>query len=143
MQTDHSRGPATTRQWMTEAVADRQLHGVLLVWALCCVTALVGIVPFGVSLPWCDEWEMTPIACGQEHLSWRWLMNATNEHRAPLTRLLLFVLGRLSHWDWQVMHYANLLSMGLGALVLLGAARSLRGQASLSDAFLCLVVLTP
>jgi hypothetical protein len=128
---------------MASALADHRFHGVLLIWALCCGAAFLGIVHFGVSLPWCDEWSMTHIACGREHLSWRWLMEPANEHRVPLTRLVIYVLGRLSHWDWQVAHYVNLFSMGLGALALLCAARSVRGQSSLSDAFLCLVVLTP
>jgi hypothetical protein len=41
------------------------------------------------------------------------------------------------------MHYATTALLGLGALSLLCAARSIRGQSALSDTFLCLVVLTP
>lgn len=61
----------------------------------------------------------------------------------PLLRLGLFVIGRLSHWDWQAIHYATLALMGMGALALLCAARSIRGHSSLSDTFLCLLVLSP
>jgi len=135
--------PSTLRRWLASVLADRTFHGVLLVWALCCAALFVGVAKLGGSLPWADEWGFTSIACGQEPLSWSWLWVANNEHRLPLLRLGLYVIGRLSHWDWQAMHYATLTLMSLGALALLFAARSIRSHSALSDTFLCLVVLSP
>ncbi len=143
MQKENLPCPSTLRRWLASVIADRTFHGVLLVWALCCVALFVGVAKFGGSLPWADEWGFTSIACGQEPLSWSWLWVANNEHRQPLLRWGLFVIGRLSHWDWQAMHYATLTLMSLGALALLFAARSIRGHSALSDTFLCLVVLSP
>jgi hypothetical protein len=134
---------AALRCWLASVIADRAFHAALLVWALCSVALCVCVAKFGLSLPWCDEWLFTPIACGQQPLTWSWLWEANNEHRMPLLRLGLFVIGRISHWDWQAMHYATLALMALGALALLFAARSIRGHSALSDTFLCLVVLSP
>jgi hypothetical protein len=123
--------------------ADRTFCGVLLIWAFCCWTLSLCVAKFGPSLPWSDEWELTPIVTGEKSFSWSWLWEANNEHRQPLLRLGLFIIGRLSHWNWQAMHYVTLALLGLGALALLCAARSIRGRSTLSDAFLCLVVLSP
>jgi hypothetical protein len=136
-------GRSTLSRRLAGVLTDRAFHGVLLVWALCCLALVLSIAKFGMSLPWCDEWELTPIATGHEPLSWSWLWKANNEHRQPLLRLGLYVLGQLSHWNWQAMHYATLSFMALGALALVFAARSIRGHSALSDTFLCLVVLCP
>jgi len=135
--------PSTLRRWLASVIADRLFLNVLLVWALCCAALVLCVAKFGASLPFFDEWQFLSIASGQEPLSWSWLWVANNEHRLPLLRLGLYVLGRLSHWDWQAMHYATLTLMSLGALALLCAARSIRGHSALSDTFLCLVVLSP
>jgi hypothetical protein len=124
-------------------IADRLFLNVLLVWALCCAALFLCVAKFGASLPFFDEWQFLAIASDQEPLSWSWLWRPNNEHRQPLLRLGLYVLGRLSHWDWQAMHYVTLTFMSLGALALLLAARSIRGHSALSDTFLCLVVLSP
>ncbi len=143
MQTENLPCPSTLRRWLASVIADRTFHGVLVVWALCSAALLLSVAKFGGSLPWADEWGLTPIASGQQTLSWSWLWVPNNEHRQPLLRLGLYVLGQLSHWDWQAMHYVTLSLMSLGALALLFAARSIRGHSTLSDTFLCLVVLSP
>ena len=124
-------------------VGDPHFRSVVLIWALCCLGQATFIDAYGISLPWCDELYLTDVASGREPLSWEWLWRPANEHRAPLTRLAMYVLGRLGSWDWQVMHYAGLESLSAGSMALILAARSLRGRSALSDAFLCLVVLNP
>lgn len=135
--------PSASRRWLGGVLADRSFHGVLLIWALCCTSVFVCVAKFGMSFPWADEWKLTPIIAGQQALSCAWLWEPNNEHRQPLMRLGLFVLGRLGHWNWQAMHYTTAALLGVGALSLLCAARSIRGRSALSDTFLCLVVLSP
>jgi hypothetical protein len=135
--------PSTQQCRLTGLLADRRFCVVLLIWALCCWALCECVAKFGAALPWADEWFLTPIATGKESLSWSWLWHPNNEHRQPLMRLGLFLIGRLSHWNWQAVHYLTLALMGLGALALLCAARSIRGRSALSDTFLCLVVLSP
>jgi hypothetical protein len=122
---------------------DQQFVTVVLLWVACCLGQFFYIKAYGASLPWCDEWWLTPVASGNQHLTWQWLLVPDNEHRMPLTRLIVLILARLSAWDWQAIHYAGLVFMALGALSLLVAVRQVRGRSNLSDSFLCLLVLSP
>jgi hypothetical protein len=126
-----------------KSTVDPQFLGILLVWSLCVLSQALCIRGYGLSLPYCDEWELMPAAASHAPLTWEMLWTPANEHRAPLTRLALFLLGRHGQWDWQVVHYANLASLASGALALVLAARAIRGRSAMSDAFLCLVVLSP
>jgi hypothetical protein len=130
-------------RWLGALAEDQQFLTVVLIWVACCLAYVLYIKAYGASLPWCDEWSLTAAACGKEHLTWQWLWEPDNEHRMPLTRLIVLVLARLWAWDWQAIHYIGLMFMALGALPLLVAARQARGRASLSDSFLCLLVLSP
>lgn len=122
---------------------DPTWRSLLLIWGLCVLGQVAYIHAFGTSLPWADEWVFNDLASGRASLSWDWLWDASNENRLPVTRLLLYALGVAGGWDWQVMHYAGLAAMAGGALLLMAAARSLRGRSALSDAFVCLLVLSP
>jgi hypothetical protein len=116
---------------------------VLLVWTLCCLTFAVYLYRFSVPCPNFDEWDLTPVATGEARLTWKWLWLPANQHRAPLARLEVVLLGWATAWDFRLAHYVNLAWLGLGSLALLLAARTVRGQSSLADAFLALLVLTP
>jgi hypothetical protein len=123
--------------------ADRVFLGVLVVWALCVLAQMLCIQRYGISLPYCDEWDLTPLVVSKVPITWDFLWAPANEHRAPLTRLIVFLVGRRWGWDWQAMHYTNVVFHALGALALLLAARAVRGRSEMSDVFLCLVVLNP
>jgi hypothetical protein len=73
----------------------------------------------------------------------RWLWEPANEHRAPLTRLEVLLLGWLDGWDLRLARHINLGLLALGSLTLILAVRSVRGRSALSDVFLSLLVLTP
>src|SRR5262249_41216921 len=124
-------------------VQDRSLQFVLLVWTVCCLAFAVYLYRFNVSLPFCDEWDLTPAATGEARLTWKWCWTAANQHRAPLTRLEVVLLGWISAWDFRLAHYVNLAWLGLGSLALLVAVRAVRGRSAPADAFLPLLVLTP
>ncbi len=134
--------PQSTTRWRVFR-ADSQLQIVLLVWAFCWSSFAVYLHHFRVPLPWADEWEITPVAAGKEPVTLEWLFQAQNEHRTPLTRLQVLIFGRLDSWDLQVLRYVNLALLALGSLSLILAARAVRGETAWSDAFLCLLVLTP
>ncbi|HEV3203500.1 MAG TPA: hypothetical protein VGY77_03915, partial [Gemmataceae bacterium] len=124
-------------------LADRKLLVVLLVWALCWLGNTVLLKTFSTPLPWCDEWDLTPVACGAYPVTWEWIFEAANEHRAPLTRLEVLLLGRLFSWDLRLVHHINLALLAAGSLVLIFSVRAIRGQSALNDVFVCLLVLTP
>jgi hypothetical protein len=127
------------RGWL----ADRQLPVVLAIWALAWIGMFCHLYAYSTPFPWADEWELTAGATGRVPIDWNWLWHPTNEHRAPLTRLEVLWLGWLSDWDLRLAHYVNLSLLGIGALSLVLAVRTSRGQSALSDAFLPLLVLTP
>jgi hypothetical protein len=122
---------------------DRPFQVVLLVWAVCCLAFAVYLYRFSVPLPYNDEWDLTPAATGEARLTWKWCWTPVNQHRAPLTRLEVVLLGWASAWDFRLAHYVNLAWLGLGSLALILAVGALRGHSSLADAFLPLLVLTP
>jgi hypothetical protein len=123
--------------------ADQQLPAVLLIWVACWLVLGIFLHRFTLPLPWADEWELSPVVAGREPFNWHWLWKPANEHRAPLTRLEVLVLGRLARWDMRPAHYVNLGLLALGSLVLMLAARAVRGRADLADTLLCLLVLSP
>ena len=92
-----TRARWTAPGWPANLAEDHQLRPVLLIWALCCVAQALYIKAYGASLPWCDEWWLTATASGHEHLTWAWLWQPANEHRAPLTRLAILVLAGSDH----------------------------------------------
>lgn len=141
---DCGRGlPRERFRWARALVADAQLRFVLAAWGFCTLTLGLAVHAYGVSLPHCDDFAMTPVAVGKVPLSWAWLWESEGEHRQPLLRWAVVALGRMASWDWQVLHYANLAALSAGALALLWAAREVRGHSAPSDVFLCLLVLSP
>jgi hypothetical protein len=128
---------------MRNLVQDRPLQFVLLVWGLCCLSFAVYIYRFSVPFPNYDEWDLTPAATGEARLRWEWWWLPAAQHRAPLTRLEVVLLGWATAWDFRLGHYVNVAWLGLGSLALLLAVRSMRGQSSPADAFLPLLILTP
>jgi hypothetical protein len=135
--------PHWTHPPATPSRADRNLWAVLLAWALCTLGLGAMIAKYGSPLPWADEWELTAAATGEVPLTWFWVWFPQNEHRAPLTRLEVWTIGRLCEWDLRVARLVNLGFVSAGALALVFAARALRGRSALSDTFLALAVLNP
>lgn len=127
----------------TAFAADPQFQTVLLVWAVCWLAFAIYLYKFNVPLPWADEWELTPVAAGKAPLSLEWLFLPQNEHRTPLLRLEVLFLGWLDGWKLVLLRHVNLALLALGSLGLIVAARAARGRTAWSDAFLCLLVLTP
>ncbi len=122
---------------------DRPLPTVLLAWALCGLLFAVYLYQYSISLPWADEWELTPVATGQTPLSMSCLLLPQNEHRTPLTRLVVVLLGWLDGWKLQALRGVNLALLAGASLSLILAARAVRGRSAWGDAFLCLLILTP
>jgi hypothetical protein len=113
------------------------------VWGLCFLSHLLLVYHFATPWPWCDEWELTPAAVGQQPLTLEWLWQPANEHRAPLTRLEVLLVGQLGSWDLRAVLFTNMVFLGLGGLALVLAARRIRGQTAWSDVFLAMLVLSP
>jgi len=98
---------------------------------------------YGMTLPHADEWILTPYAVGQEPLTFKWLFTPANEHRAPLTRLVIAIFGSIANWDWKIIRQLNLAFLAIASLTLLEAAKKIRGRRHFADAGLIIVALSP
>lgn len=134
---------ARFRPFQQPIFSDRSLACVLLVWGLCWLAQVMFIQSYAVPLPWADEWKLTAVATGNEPLTLDWLWTPAQEHRAPLTRLEVLLIGRLGSWDMRVVHQVNAAFLAFGSLCLLLAARAIRGESAWCDSFLPLLVLSP
>jgi hypothetical protein len=105
------------------------------------VAALYLVGRYGSNVPSWDDWDMVPTLTGEQPVTAEWLWSQHNEHRVPLPRLALLALGRLVALDFRVPMVVDALAMGAAAAGLVAAAIRLRGRASLTDAFLPLVLL--
>lgn len=142
------RGPFFLRRWVGSFQralrTDAHLPTALAVWALCAM--LLGLLTYRDALPfpWWNEWDlMVPVATGQTAVSLEWLGQLQDGHRAPLTRLFVWVMGELTGWNTRLIHLASLAFLALAALALIRAVRRIRGQSSWSDMFLALLILSP
>ena len=124
--------------------ADQALWGVLLVWAVCWLGWSLCIARIGSPFPYMDECDFVRcgVATGETPITWGFLWAPANEHRAPLLRLWVVLLGRFCHWDSRPMLQVNLALLALAALALVLAVRAVRGRSALGDSFLPLLVLT-
>ena len=110
-------------------------------WVVLSLAAMLCTYQFGVNLPYGDSWELVPVVTGAEPLTARWLWQQHNEHRLPLTKLVLVVLSRLTSGDARAGMYLNGVGLAATASILVSGARRLRGRTSYADAFFPIVLL--
>src|SRR5262249_24127651 len=55
---------------------------------------------YGDDVPYFDDWLIVPALTGHESITLRWLWSQHNEHRMPLTKLILLGLSRVSAGDF-------------------------------------------
>jgi hypothetical protein len=120
------------------------LRAVLLIWLFTWLSWVAFVERFGNALPWADDYDfvMRGVATREQPVTWKYLWEPANEHRAPLTRLWLVGVGRLCNWNFRAILQVNVAVVALGALLLVFAVRRVRGRSSLADAFLPLLVMT-
>jgi len=111
------------------------------VWAVLLAGALGFVAALGVNLPIQDDFELVPFLTGTVPIIPAELWSQHNEHRMPLPRLVMLVLLKLSGNDFRACMYFNALGYGAAALVLILAARALRGASAYTDAVFPLALL--
>lgn len=105
----------------------------LAVWGLITILALTFVLFVGTNAPYADEWEFVPALVGDEPaLPWLWQQH--NEHRLPLTRVIVLGLFKLTH-DFRAGMFLQIVLLSALALGLIRLATRLRGHAHWADAF--------
>lgn len=111
------------------------------VWVLTLLATARLILTYGSRLPSGDDWQVVPVLTGQEPvtLSWLWSQvgreDGPGEHRWPLAKLCFVLLARLSGYDFRAGMFFQAGALALLALMMIGAARRVRGRVSPLDAF--------
>jgi hypothetical protein len=110
-------------------------------WAVMTLIALACIVRYGRNIPLAEDWLMVPPLTGHEpHLA-TWLWSQNNEHRLPLSRLILLGVLAATH-DFRAGMVLNVLSLAALAAAMIFTARWVRnGVTRASDAFFPLALL--
>jgi hypothetical protein len=125
------------------AASDRwALAGVLALWAAMVIVALACIAIAGRNLPFVEEWTMVPPLTGHEPDLLKWLWAQINEHRIPLQKAIYLILLKAIGGDFRIGMVANAVILSGLSLALIVAARDLRGQTRLADAFFPLVLFS-
>jgi hypothetical protein len=137
--TDPTSAPASPP--LAQRLAPFRTPFVWGLWALLSagLVAYVGIV--NDDFPMADDWHLVPVYTGNHPVTLSWLWTQYNEHRMPLSRLLLVLGGAVSGHDYRTGMFLSALALsGLAALMIRTAGR-LRGGPSFADAFFPLVLL--
>jgi hypothetical protein len=109
---------------------------VLLAWVGSGIVVYAFVDMYGLPIPYGDEWVNVSQALGQTPPTFHWLWSIHNEHRLPLARLIYVGLIRLSGNDFRSGMYFNVFGLSALSLCLLVFLRRLRGNTSLTDAFI-------
>lgn len=109
------------------------------IWALLTLQMLVFVYRYAQPGPVVDEWEFVPALSDEEPFG-PWLWKLHNEHRFPLPRLIWYPITRLSG-DYSMACYVSLAGASFLTLLLIGAARDLRGKLHFTDAFFPMSIL--
>jgi len=139
---------ATASRESTSGRATRIGEAPVLRWIVGLLTvvlslSLLGFVFFyGGNVPYLDDWDIVPALTGNQAITFSWLWSQHNEHRLPLPRLLLLGLYQLSGFDFRAGMVFNAAAVILMAVLMLHAAARIRGELSLTDAFIPLLFLS-
>jgi hypothetical protein len=110
-------------------------------WAATSAAALGYVLLYSSNVPWMDDWELVPWLTGAREVRPSWLWRHQNDHRYPLTRLVLVGLARLTGGDYRAAMVACALVLCAAAFAALRLAARLRGRTEWTDAFFPLVML--
>ena len=141
-QVEGAPAPDGSRLLAASAVMPGAAGFVWTVWVAMLLLAMVYVVKFSSRLPFFDDWSLVPMLTGAEPLTPACLWEPHNEHRYPLGKLILYVLGRLSGCDFRAGMVLNILLLAGLAFAMLRAVGRLRGGLHYTDAFFPLVVLS-
>ncbi len=103
--------------------------------------AFAMILHYGRNVPFSDEYALVPVLTGEQPVTLTWLWAQHNEHRIFLSKLVQIGLARLTDTDFRAGMVFNTLLMTICSILMIVAAKRLRGAYSYSDMFLPLALL--
>ena len=110
-------------------------------WVAMLAGAFALIVRFGSNVPFWDDWLLVPVLSGGKPLTAEWLWSEINTHRFPVAKFLLWTLARFTDGDLRSAMVASTAVLAAAAAVLIRCAATMRGRASVADAFFPILLL--
>ncbi len=111
------------------------------IWALLFGIAAIYVIRFGADVPVWDDYAVIPEVTGARPVTLGWLWSQHNEHRIPLTRLILLGIFRLDGADPRPVMLLIVGLLASLAAMLVRAASHARGGYHHADAFLPVALL--
>jgi hypothetical protein len=113
------------------------------VWLVLTLGLLAYVFHYGSNVPFFDDWHLVPYITGDLPVTLEYLWSQHGDHRVPLSRLLLFGLGKLCGYDFRCGMVFDVFALSAASLALIATSRHLRGRLSFADAFFPLLLLNP
>jgi hypothetical protein len=121
-----------------DATARRLVWGA---WAAATFAALALVLECGPRFPWQDDFALVTRLTGAQEFSWRWLWNGYNDHRFPLSMLVLLGLHSFAGGDHRLAMAFSVALLAAVAALALASLRRARGRTCASDAVVPLAFL--
>ncbi len=139
-QTAHE--PASSDPTLAHPHSDRLARWLVWsVWLVMVLGLLIGMARWSSPVPLAEDWLLvSPLAGHEPDLAeWAWAQN--NEHRSPISRLVLLALLKAANGDFRVGGYFNIAILAAACAMTIVAVRKLRGRSDLADVFFPLTLL--
>ncbi len=114
------------------------VHGI---WLVLSVAALGLVLRYGVNAPFIDDFLVVPVLAGEEPISLEWLWRQHSDHRFPLVKLVIWGATAGCGGDFRAVMVLNAAGLSAASLILIRAARVLRGRTEFADAFFPVLLL--
>lgn len=121
------------RRWTT--------RWVWFVWAASLVLMAVKFAADETNDPLAEDWLIVPALTGTEPDFGGWLWSQNNEHRVPVSRLLMLGILHATGGLFLAIGWCNLALLAAMSAGLLVVAKRLRGRPDVADAFFSLLLL--
>jgi hypothetical protein len=139
-QIDRSSAPLSVSGLTAEPGARLFAWGV---WAAMTVSATALVAVFGTDVPIWDDYGLVLAMTGDQPITSGWLWEQYNEHRIPLSKLILVGSARLAGNDLRTGMVASVACLSALAAGLVALAGRLRGGARPTDAVFPILLLHP
>ncbi len=111
------------------------------VWLLMVLGLIAGMARWSSPIPLAEDWLLVAPVTGHEPNLWQWAWAQNNEHRSPVSRLIILAMLKATHGDFRVGGYFSIALLAAVTALILVATRRVRGRTDVADIFFPLVLL--
>lgn len=118
-------------------------EGMFFYSILACMTLALSYwtVNYVGQVPYYDDWAYVPVLCDREPLTASWLWKDANNHRFPVSRLIMWACFHVTQGRYRLDLLFDVSLLSVSSILLGNASRRLRGRWAYTDAFFPLLLL--